>query len=97
MEIETTHSEAMSYKGLGIVLCLLLILTGATIAVSRIHLGWFNIWAALLIAASKCALVIFFFMHLRNENRVIKTAFAVTLFCVALIISFIFWDISYRY
>ena len=97
MEIANAPSHPMSYKALGIVLCLLLVLTGATIAISRIHLGRFNIWAALLIASSKCSLVIFFFMHLKAENRVIKTAFAVTLFCVALVISFIFWDIFYRY
>ena len=96
MKTEHKQQHALSYKTLTGILGLLLVLTAVTIGISTIDLGKLNIWAALLIAATKCSLVVLFFMHLKYENRVIKISFVVTLFCVALLIGFLFWDIAFR-
>jgi cytochrome c oxidase subunit 4 len=74
----------------------LLALTGVTVAVSRIHLGAFNVWAALGIASVKAALVIFFFMHMRHERPVLKGFLLLTLVILAIFIGLTFADVLYR-
>jgi cytochrome c oxidase subunit IV len=44
----------------------LLVLLGITVAISFVHLGALNTPLALTIAMGKAALVVFFFMHLRE-------------------------------
>ena len=48
MSVESEH--ILSFKQLAGVLGILLILTGVTILVSTIELGWLHVWAALLVA-----------------------------------------------
>ncbi len=96
MKSSQENHHVMEYKTLIGILCMLLILTAITIGASMIDLGKLNVWIALFIASSKCSLVVLFFMHLKYENRVIKLSFVVTLFCVAILIGFIFWDIAFR-
>ena len=90
------HYHVLPYKTLAAILGMLLFLTAVTIGISMIDLGILNVWVALFIASAKCSLVVLFFMHLKYENRVIKLSFVVTLFCVAVLIGFIFWDIAFR-
>lgn len=75
---------------------LLLLLTAATVGISRLDLGALNIWAALSIATAKAALVIMFFMHLKQEGRVIRLALLVTLATLAVFIGMTFFDVLYR-
>jgi len=86
----------VSYRTFIFVWLLLLILTATTVVVSRIHLGALNIWAALGIASLKSALVIFFFMHLKEERRVFKISLLVALVTLALFIGLTFFDVLYR-
>ena len=86
----------LSYSKLTAVLCVLFGLTAVTIAVSRVDLGILNIWIAILIASIKGTFVILFFMHLKYESRLLKMSFVGTLVCLAILIGFIFWDISFR-
>ena len=74
----------------------LLVLTAATVAISRIHLGPWNIWAALGIASVKSALVIAFFMHLKYENLLLKLFFFGAILTLAIFIGLTFFDILYR-
>lgn len=74
----------------------LLILTATTVVVSRIHLGPLHVWAALGIAALKSSLVIYFFMHLRQENRLFKIGLLVLLVILAIFIGLTFVDVLYR-
>ena len=74
----------------------LLVMTGVTVGVSRIELGALNIWVAILIASVKSSLVLLFFMHLKHEGRFIRTTFVVTIFTLAVLIAFLFWDVSFR-
>lgn len=60
MESIEEHRHIMGYGQLAVILALLLALTGVTVAVSYIHLGFFNVPLALTIASLKAALVLLF-------------------------------------
>ena len=47
-------------------------------------------------AALKASLVMLFFMHLKHEGRFIRTTFLVTVVTLAVLIAFLFWDVSFR-
>ena len=49
----------------------LVLLTGVTVLVSYVNLGLMNVVVALLIASVKASLVALFFMHLKNEDRLV--------------------------
>ncbi|HXV19689.1 MAG TPA: cytochrome C oxidase subunit IV family protein [Desulfuromonadales bacterium] len=85
------------YRTFVVVWVLLLLLTAVTVAVSRVHLGPLNIWAALGIASVKSALVIFFFMHLKYEKlQAFRIFLLVALLILAIFIGFTFFDVLYR-
>ncbi|WP_432822590.1 cytochrome C oxidase subunit IV family protein [Trichloromonas sp.] len=91
------HPHAIvSYRTFIVVWALLLVLTAVTVAVSRVHLGALNIWAALGIASLKSALVIFFFMHLKYERLLFKLFLLLALLTLALFIGMTFLDVLYR-
>jgi len=92
---EPSHA-VVSYRIFIAVWLLLLALTAVTVAVSRVHLGALNIWAALGIASLKSALVIFFFMHLKYEQRIFKIFLLIALVTLALFIGLTFFDVLYR-
>lgn len=94
--MEAGNEHIQSYKYLLAVLVVLLALTGVTVTVSRLELGGLNIWMAILIASIKSTLVLLFFMHLRYEGRLIRMTFLSTIGILALLIGFLFWDISFR-
>ena len=85
-----------SYKKLGGVLGVLLVLTAITVGVSRLDLGSLSLWTAMGIAGMKSALVLLFFMHLKYESWLIKGSFLLTIGVLALFIGFMFWDVAFR-
>ena len=91
-----SNKHIMSYKNLGITLTALLILTGTTVFISTLDYGALNIWIALIIASGKASLVLLFFMHMRYEPGLIKWAFLITVSFLAVLIGFLFLDISFR-
>jgi cytochrome c oxidase subunit 4 len=93
---ESSDHPIQPYSELLAVLLALLVLTGVTVGVSRIELGVLNIWVAILIASVKSSLVLLYFMHLKHEGRFIRITFLVTVFTLAVLISFLFWDIFFR-
>ena len=90
------EQHILSYKQLLAVLSALLVLTAATVGASNIEVGGLHIWITIFIAALKSSLVLLFFMHLKAENRMVKSTFLITFVILALLISFLFWDISFR-
>ena len=94
--MNTETQPVISYGKLLAVLCGLLILTGLTVAASRIDVAAANIWITLMIAAAKASLVLLFFMHLKDEKRVFMYALLATVLLAAVFISFLFWDVAYR-
>lgn len=94
MDDNTQHM--MTYTKLGLVLAALVVLTGVTVAMSYIDLGFFNVPIALGIACFKVSLVLLFFMHLKYEGKMIKVSFISTVCFLAIMISFTFWDVAFR-
>jgi cytochrome c oxidase subunit IV len=74
----------------------LLILTYATVAVSKIDLGRFNTIAALSIAVTKAMLVVLFFMHVRYSTRLTKLVVVGGFAWLALLIGLTMLDITSR-
>ncbi len=93
--MEKQH-HIIEYKTQCLVLAALLLLTGITVSASYINLGGLNVWIALLIASVKGSLVLMYFMHLKYEGRLLFLSFLGTIFFLAIMISFTFWDISFR-
>jgi cytochrome c oxidase subunit 4 len=93
-----THEQPhiLSYGTLALVLGMLLVLTGVTVAVSYKHMGFWNVPIALTIASLKASLVLLFFMHLKYEGRIIRYSFLSTVTFLAIMIGFTFWDVAFR-
>ena len=95
METEQTP-HISSYKTLAFVLLSLLVLTGVTVAVSYVDIGFFNVPIALLVASTKATIVLLFFMHLKYEGKVIVISFTSTVIVLCILIIFTFWDVAFR-
>lgn len=92
-------NEAQHGPGYGLlagIWVLLLVMTGVTVLVAGIDLGFLNVAAALGIATAKAGLVIFFFMHLKYENRLLKGFVLLVFVILAIFIGFTFFDTAYR-
>jgi len=90
------NNHVLSYTKLALVLGILLVLTGVTVAVSYIDLGFFNVPVALGIACTKVIFVLLFFMHLKYEGLIINLSFIGTVSFLLIMIGFIFWDVAFR-
>lgn len=74
----------------------LLILTAITVAVAKLRLGAFSTLTAIAIASIKAGLVLWFFMHLKYEKRLLKLLLLVPIVTLAVIIGLTFVDVLYR-
>jgi cytochrome c oxidase subunit 4 len=74
----------------------LLALTALTIKAAQLHLGARGMLANLLIASSKASLVLWFFMHLKYEQRLLKVMILIPIVTLTIIIGLTFFDIWYR-
>lgn len=92
---ENKH-EPVPYRTFILIWGTLLVLTVITVVVSRVQLGALNIWVALAVASVKSSLVIFIFMHLRQESRLFKIGILTLLVIVAIFIGLTFTDVLYR-
>ncbi len=90
------QQHIMSYGHLAVVLLVLMALTGLTVGVSYIDMGFFNVPVALAIASTKAGLVLWYFMHVKYEGTVIRASFLCTVMFLAIMISFTFWDVAFR-
>jgi cytochrome c oxidase subunit IV len=74
----------------------LLGLTAVTVTVARMDLGALSILTAIAIASGKAGLVLWFFMHLKYEQRLFKLLLLVPVVTLAVIIGLTFVDVWYR-
>jgi len=95
-ELSEQNGHIVSYKLFAGVWIVLLVLTGITVAVSRVNLGPLNVWAALAIASLKSGLVVAFFMHMKYEQPLFKICLFAALAILAIFIGFTFFDVLYR-
>lgn len=74
----------------------LLLLTGVTVAASTYDFGYLNVLVAMTVATVKALLVVFFFMHLKYENRVLALFVLIAFVILAIFIGFTFFDVAFR-
>jgi len=86
----------VSFKTQFMVLLALLLLTAISVFITRFELGPFNTLAAMLVAGTKAAIVLAWFMHLKFESRlfIVMVSAVVVLFLLVLFVTF--FDYSYR-
>jgi len=90
------NHHILSYTKLGFILGLLLVLTGITVAVSYVDIGFFNVPLALGIACTKVTFVLLYFMHLKYEGPIVNLSFIGTISFLIIMIGFTFWDVAFR-
>ncbi|MGE5235261.1 MAG: cytochrome C oxidase subunit IV family protein [Acidobacteriota bacterium] len=75
----------------------LMVLTILTVEATRVDLGSFNLWLAMLIATMKGSLVVLYFMHMRYDRPMNAIVFITALLFVTLFVSLALMDsLSYR-
>ena len=74
----------------------LLALTGLTVYVAGLDFGRFGITINILIASFKAGLVVYIFMHLKDEGWLIKLMLLMAVSTLTVIIVLTFLDILYR-
>ncbi len=87
MEQEKHH--IVGYKVYIYVLLALLVLTGLSVAVTSIELGALTVAVALILAATKGALVLIYFMHLKFDSLMLRVMVSLVLavFAVVLVVT----------
>lgn len=74
----------------------LVVFTGLTVVVSGVELKELAVTFAVLIAATKTILVLFYFMHLKYEPSLFKTLVSVVVIALATFIILTFLDVLFR-
>jgi len=91
-----THQHIVKYRTYVIVLLTLLLLTGFSVFISEINLGRLAIAGALIVASVKSALVLWHFMHLKYENRLIILMVVLVLFVFFVVLVITFLDYRFQ-
>ena len=86
------HEHIIPLKTYLMVGATLFVLTGATVAISFVHFGAFNLVIAMLIASVKAILVALFFMHLLYDNKLFMAIFSIALIFVSVFIILTMFD-----
>ncbi len=94
--MEESKDHIVATKTYVFVWVALLCLTGLTIKAAQMKMGEWSMVANIAIASAKASLVLWFFMHLRQERRLFKLLIFVPLMTISIIIGLTFFDILYR-
>jgi|RhiMetdeSRZDD1v2_1073273.scaffolds.fasta_scaffold250167_2 cytochrome c oxidase subunit IV len=70
----------------------LMVLTGLTVFASTVDLGVWNTPVALVIAVTKAALVVLFFMHVKYSSRLVSLAVGAAMLWLLLLIAGVIAD-----
>lgn len=85
-----------SYSSHLLVLLILVALTFVTVAITSVQLGAFNTTAAMIIASTKAAIVLLYFMHLKFDDKIFRFMVTLVLAIYAVVIIITFFDYLYR-
>ena len=94
MSENNTHIS--SYGAHLFVLGILIALTFLTVAITSVQLGAFNTTAAMIIASTKAAIVLLYFMHLKFDDKIFRFMVTLVLAIYAVVIVITFFDYLYR-
>ena len=86
----------VSYGRYVMVWLTLLALTATTITAAGLAFGRWSVLAAILIAAVKGTLVLFYFMHLKYESLLLKLFMTIAVLTLVVIMILTFADLSFR-
>ena len=93
---EEQSPPVSSYGSILLTYIVLLVLAGTSVTLSTMNLGGANLWGPLLIAPIQAGLVIFFFMHMRHEKRLLKLLLLAVLVTLSVFIALTFVDTLFR-
>jgi cytochrome c oxidase subunit 4 len=96
LDLQKTKHSPVAVRTYAWIWIVLLMFTGVTVAVSRMHLGAWSVFAALVIASCKALLVLYFYMHLKYEKAMFQYMFLVAIMILFIFIGFTFFDVAYR-
>jgi cytochrome c oxidase subunit 4 len=83
-------------KTYALILVLLLVLTGTSVAVTQVHLTRWSTLVALLLATAKTSLVLSIFMHLKFDQRIFRVMAVLIFLLLAVVIFITFLDYGFR-
>lgn len=92
----TLHIHAGSMKLYLGVFGALIFLTAVTVGISYVHLGALNLVVAIAIATMKAALVVTFFMHLKDDKRFITLMLLGGVFFIGIFFAYTMMDTDRR-
>jgi cytochrome c oxidase subunit 4 len=92
---DKTH-HIVPYRTYGLILVLLLILTGISVAVTQIELTRWAMLVALLLAATKSSIVLAIFMHLKFDQKVYRVMAIFVVMVIVAVIVLTFFDYGFR-
>ena len=92
---DTTH-HIVPYRTYGLILVLLLILTGTSVAITQIELSRWATLAALILACTKSAFVLAVFMHLKFDHTIYKVMVVFIILVMTAVIVLTFFDYGFR-
>ena len=92
---DKTH-HIVPYRTYGLILLLLLVLTGISVLVTQIELSRWATLVALLLACTKSAFVLAIFMHLKFDQNVYKVMVVFIILVMIAVIVLTFFDYGFR-
>lgn len=97
--MENTHNQEhhiVPYKVYGIILAILLLFTAISVGVTHIEFASLTIGIALLLATCKSLLVLFYFMHLKFDEIILRIMVIAVFLVLALVVVITLLDYKYR-
>ena len=92
---DTTH-HIVPYRTYGLILLLLITMTGISVAVTQIELTKWSTAVALLLATTKTIFVLAIFMHLKFDQRIFRLMAVLIFLLLVVVIVFTFLDYAFR-
>ena len=92
---DTTH-YIVPYRTYGLILLLLITLTGISVAVTQIELTKWSTAVALLLATTKTIFVLAIFMHLKFDQRIFRLMAVLIFLLLIVVIIITFLDYAFR-
>lgn len=90
------HPHIVKYKTYFFVLIALLVFTTISVLITEIELGKLAIVGALVLATLKSSLVLWYFMHLKYENKILRVMVGLVLFIFIAVVIVTFSDYSFQ-
>jgi cytochrome c oxidase subunit 4 len=91
-----TNPHIIKYKTYFFVLLALLVFTTLSVLITEIDLGKLAIVGALVLATLKSSLVLWYFMHLKYESKILRIMVGLVLFIFIAVVIVTFFDYSFQ-